>query len=167
MSSTPSTRVCRYNVRPSGSVTNVDYERRSLAVGYLLALGDAPSCSTLALTKGLTGRTYAFRCSDMRPIATPMHHSLRSTLRPGPHPSRTGEGVRRDSNPRPSLEPQSDVGRYSPSWCIRLFTLFILFSAILTNILVRYVPALLARLQYCEEQDLEDSFGRLGDDQLS
>jgi hypothetical protein len=48
----------------------------------------------------------------MRPIVTLMHHSLLSTQRPGPHPSLTGEGDRRGSNPRPSLEPQSDVGRY-------------------------------------------------------
>ena len=28
-------------------------------------------------------------------------------------------GDRRGSNPRPSLEPQSDVARYSASWCVR------------------------------------------------
>jgi hypothetical protein len=29
------------------------------------------------------------------------------------------KGDRRGSNPRPSLEPQSDAARYSPSWCVR------------------------------------------------
>jgi hypothetical protein len=35
------------------------------------------------------------------------------------------EGDRRDSNSRPSLEPQSDVTRYSPSRCIRFSGLLI------------------------------------------
>jgi hypothetical protein len=34
------------------------------------------------------------------------------------------EGDRRGSNPRPSPEPQSDVIRYSTSWCVRIFGLF-------------------------------------------
>ena len=50
----------------------------------------------------------------MRPIATLMLHSLRSTQGPGPQPSRTKEGGRQGSNPRPSLEPQSaDAGFHS------------------------------------------------------
>jgi hypothetical protein len=40
-----------------------------------------------------------------------------------------------------SLEPQSDVRSYSAYWCVRLFGLFMGFSVILGNTLVRCVLA--------------------------
>jgi hypothetical protein len=55
---------------------------------------------------------------------------------PGPFPAAVFYlqimGDRRDSNPRPS-EPQFDAARYRLSWCVRLFGLFIGFSAISKN----------------------------------
>jgi hypothetical protein len=50
-------------------------------------------------------------------------------------------GDRRGSNPRPSLQPQSDATRSSPSCCVRSFGLFMGFLAILKNAFVRYVLA--------------------------
>src|SRR5215204_2264182 len=87
--SAPTTRVCRYKIRPSGSGTHVAYERNLWRVGYLLALGHAPSCSTLSLVKRVTGRTYALRSVDMRSIASPMLHGLRSTPRAELHATGT------------------------------------------------------------------------------
>jgi hypothetical protein len=51
------------------------------------------------------------------------------------------EGDRRGSIPRPSLEPQSDVTRYSAYSCVRQLGLFMGFLAILGHRLVRCVPA--------------------------
>jgi len=50
-------------------------------------------------------------------------------------------GDRRGPNPQPSLQPQSDVTHYSPSWCARLFGLFMGFSVILRRTFVRCVLA--------------------------
>ena len=61
------------------------------------------------------------------------------------------EGDRRGSNPRPS-KPQSDVVRYSTSWCVRIFGLFSGFSAILKTTFVRCIlpctSPVAVRLQY-------------------
>ena len=51
------------------------------------------------------------------------------------------EGDRRGSNPRPSLEPHSDVTRSSLSYCVRLFGSFTGFSAISRNVFVCCVLA--------------------------